>query len=204
MAIRRVKATLLLLVVVTAACSRSRVVEVWQDPEHLKPAYASVLVVAVTDNQDLRRTIENAFVQALRARGVTAVPDYEVLPAGAPLDRPTVERIVADAHLDAVLAVRIRDIDRRTAGANAPAARYGDRSYAGDFYGYYRAAMVPPPPTEYALVTLESTVFDSHTAQRVWSATTETKAFRDPRSEKTELAELVVKKLVQQQIVRGG
>lgn len=199
----RVRAALLLLVVVTAACSRSRMVEVWQDPEHLKPAYASVLVVAVTDNQDLRRTIENAFVQALRERGVTAVPDYEVLPAGAPLDRPTVERIVADAHLDAVLAVRIRDIDKRTAGANAPAARYGDRSYAGDFYGYYRAAMAPPP-TEYALVTLESSVFDSHTAQRVWSATTETKAFRDPRSEKTELAELVVKKLVQQQIVRGG
>lgn len=202
MAIRRIYLALTVLAVAAAACSRSRMVEVWQDPDRPKPAYASVLVVAVTANQDLRRTIEGAFVQALRARGVTAVPDYEVIPAGAPIDRPTVERIVADAHLDAVLAVRIRDVDRRSAGANAPTARYGDRSNAGDFFGYYRAAMAPPP-AEYALVTLESIVFDSRTAQRVWSATTETKAFRDPRSEKTELADLVVKKMMQQGIVRG-
>ena len=191
------------LVLAAGACSRSRMVNVWQDPEYRDPAYASVLVVAVTDNQDYRRTIENSLVTALRARGVTAVPGYEVIPAGAPVDRPTLEHVVAEGHLDAVLAVRIRNIDARRAGGNTPPVGYGSRGYAGDFYGYYRAGMAPSPPTDYAVVTIESIVFDSQSAQRVWSAATETKAFRDRRSEKTELAELIVKALVQQQIVRG-
>jgi len=199
----RVELTVIALVFVAAACSRSRMVNVWQDPNRPKPGYTSVLVVAVTDNHDFRRTVENAFVTALRARGVTAVPDYEVIPAGAPMNRATVEEVVAAGHLEAVLAVRIRDVDRRAAGGAAPPAGYGHRNDSGDFYGYYRSAIAPPPPADYAIVTLESIVFDSQSAQRVWSATTETKAFRDPRSEKTELAELVVKALVKQQIVRG-
>jgi hypothetical protein len=164
--------------VLLAACAPSQLVQQQANPEYAgKKHFKRVLVVAVSNDDLMRRVFEDDVVKRLGERGIQGVPAYSLAPRAAAVDQATLKRLIAESRADAVLTSRVTAVDTAT---------YKTRGYTvavgvgwGGFYDYYTGiwdtVKVSGQTVSGPTTTLSETrLFDARTGTLAWSGLIET------------------------------
>lgn len=164
------RALLLATTMFVAACATTTLKDSWSDPAYTGGAFKKWFVVGVGGNAVARRTLEDAMVARLRARGVVAVPGYQFLPDGQ-AGEAQLDGAVAVSGADGLMLVRLRGVQTRTQVTTAmvPGPMYGF-----GYYGMYSGWYAVPEVSQYQIATVETSVFQVYQKKLVWTGVTET------------------------------
>ena len=130
--------SLLAFTIWLCGCSGVSVKGTWQDGAPRNQTYASLLVIGVSPDRDLRCAFESTFASQLASASTTVISSCAKMSAKEPLTRENVERVAASVHADAVLATRLVSMSTGHGEGTSNDMR-GDSVYkATDFaYGAY-------------------------------------------------------------------
>src|SRR6476659_1308381 len=165
---------LVAVVVALAGCASTTLQSQWRDPGYTGGPFRKIFGIGLSARDvTARRIFEDVMVAKLTAVGVQAVPEWQHLPSDGPLPEGSVSAAVDGTGADAVLIARLVGIDTRisvspVAGPGPGFGWYGP--YAGWYSGWYAA----PQVTQYDVVIVETSLFDTKTKRLVWSATSQT------------------------------
>jgi len=199
-----VVATALALTLFTG-CGSSRVSEHWRDPAWSGPALRNVLVMVVRKEPARRRIWEDAFVDALRERGITATPSYRTFPDSVPSE-DAIDDVMRETSYDGIVLSRRLGTEELRHYVPPTYVAYGGGPRWGRFYGSYRSfygAVYQPGYIEAErVVTNEITVWDARKdGNMVWSGTSQTSNPQNANDLASSLADVVVSRLAKDGIV---
>jgi hypothetical protein len=145
----------------------------WSDEDyHGREAFDKILVVAVGQNNLVKRTFEEDMADQLSSRKISVIQSMDVLPAGEQIARETFDKYFNRQEIDAVLVTRAVRLDQLP---DVPMGGTG----AADFYGHYENVYVPSTEgggmSMSTAAKLETNLYDSETGSLVW--TCQTKSF---------------------------
>ncbi len=167
-------AGLTLFSVLWFACSTSTpttMSDVWRDPSYVAGPMRNVVVFGGRLDATNRRTLEDAFVSALSARGVHATASYNLFPAELP-SRNQAQAVMHEAGVDGVLVASMRGVKEKQ--TYVPGGY--DVGFWSGFYGPgWGAAWDPGYVVTDEFVKFETSLWDpSGNGKMVWSAITQT------------------------------
>jgi hypothetical protein len=148
-----------------AACAGTSIVESWKAPGAGPLHFNKVLALAIVQNDDIRRTAEDALQGNLRS--VQAVQSYKLFSAAELADRERLKERLRQEGFDGVVALRL-------AGSRQELSYTTPSVPLEDFWGYYGAAY---PPTEMNVDTVarvEIKVYSLTDDKLIWTGTSET------------------------------
>ena len=132
---------------------------------------SDILVIAITGNEDSRRSFERIFVAHLRSAGVEAISSEEAIPMPADLKmkKETILNAVNKFENDAVIITHLIDREKKevyTRGGQA------DRGY----YSFYHRSYEYDPGSSSTskTVRLETNLYDVKTEKLIWSVQSKT------------------------------
>lgn len=147
-----------------AGCSSIKVVETWNNPGKSGHRYHKLLIVGIGHDENLRATAENIMVDELRRSGVIAVASHTLVKEIDNARRDDIVAAVRTSGTDAVLSIRaVARGDTRVTQDGQSGGIYGTATNVGG-----RAL---PTARSYSLATLQTNLYDSASAELVWSAT---------------------------------
>ena len=176
---------LLLVVAFTlSACSTvSKISGAWKNPTYGGDAFRKFLVIGVGKNVDNSRLFEETLAQALRAKGAAAASGYRVLPVVDRLSESDIQQTVEQGRYDGLIVTRLLAVAQKTQYRPPRAYTVPSGSPSRSYFGYYsssrRIVREPGYLSTETVVMLETNVYDSQTAQLVWSGRSNT---FDPKS----------------------
>jgi len=183
MALRNRLRCLPLAVLVLAACApATEMTGVWSEPDYKAQPSSKVLVIGIGREESSRRLFESTMAEKFKSRKLQTVVSYEIWPEEAPVEEATIRKVVEEQNIDLVSVTRLVGVDKET--QYVPGATYytPTSGYYG-FYPYYSStyAVVHEPGylQEYAVVNVETNVYDAKAAKLVWSGQSRT---FDPQS----------------------
>ncbi len=150
-----------------AGCSSLTVTEDWHNRNMSARHYKKLMILGITHNENLRTLAENVLVDEMGRSGVMAVASHTFIKEIDNAKRDDVVAAVQTAGADAVLTLRAISTGDTTVtrsgqndGIYGTAMNVGGVSVAG--------------AKDYSLATLQTNLYDSATAELVWSATIKT------------------------------
>ncbi|MGW8311968.1 MAG: hypothetical protein ACWGOL_01905 [Desulfuromonadales bacterium] len=158
-----------LIVTLLAACAPIKTVEVWKEQAYTQPL-KSVLVIAITQQDNIREQFENVLSNHLAKHGVKAIPGYKVLP---PYDkkpeREVVLATVKELGVEHVLVARSISRKEITNHQYGGVVLGGTAVYSGgDWYGYsYGESYSRQYDTDF--FTVSTRLYDVTSQKLVWS-----------------------------------
>ena len=158
---------LLMSLVLLGACASSRPVVEWQD-EAYEGQLDNILVIAVVEENGLRRAVEDAYVEKFTELSISAAPGYTLLSSTAELSRETVEVAIEGQNIDAVLVTRLLGVEQ--------VEQYHPPTYHGSYDSYYMHSLSRSSQgyySSYTLLKLETNLYDRATGKLVWSMQSE-------------------------------
>ena len=150
--------------VLLCGCSSIKVVETWNNPAKAGQHYQKLMIVGIGHDESIRAMAENILVEELRRGGVAAVASHTLVKEIDDAKRDDIVAAVRSAGADAVLT--IRPIAKGNTNVTQGGQSEGIYGTAGNVGGSY----VPAAKT-YSDATLQANLYDSATAELVWSAT---------------------------------
>ncbi|NJC88853.1 MAG: hypothetical protein FIB02_10075 [Desulfuromonas sp.] len=195
-------AALMLTVTLAAGCAPTKVKDAWKKPGFTGKVH-KVYLIGVTRNDKFRKIFENEMARLLKAQGVTGIPSYPDLVISGDVDRETLRARLRAQGTDAVLVARIAGEEQRTAAYSARESGYGIGTgpinvYYEEYYNGSVAVVASGPAVEssFQVISIRSNLFETESAQVVWSALTETTATDDNRVQRLkEFVEILALKL---------
>lgn len=148
-----------------SGCSSIRVRETWKQPATPAQPYGKLMVLAVWLDENRRAIAEDIIVEELGSKGVTAIASHTAMTHK--IEQATRDDVVAAVRksgADAVLT--IRGVARGDGTVSQDGQREGIYGTATNMGGSYLAGA-----RDYSRATLQSNLYDSATAELVWSAT---------------------------------
>ena len=193
---------LLLVFILVSGCAATKVKETWKRPGYTGKVQ-KVYLIGVTRNDKFRKLFENALASRLQAQGVTGVPSYPDLVISGNIDRETLRAKLRAQGTDAVLVARLSDKEQRSAAFSAGESGYGVGTAPINVYydEYYNSSVTvvaagPAVVNDFNVVSIRANLFDTETAEVVWSALTETTVGDDNREQRLrEFADTLIIKL---------
>ena len=172
MCLRALYFAALVLSLAAAGCASTRVVHEWRNAELASPPrFKKIMVVDMSAQPGIRRSLEDEFVVRLKAAGVDAVPSYRYIAEDGPVAEPRRREALVQAGADAALVTRLVRVDQIYPASPyyyyPPVPRAG--FYRGPWYGYYG-----PPAYPYEVYVSETSLYDTERNELVWSGTVET------------------------------
>jgi hypothetical protein len=158
-------------------CSHSQMTNMWRDPSYNDGTMKKVFAVAVRKDPVRRRIWEDAFVEELKAHGVSAVASYTMFPSDVP-DSSQVSDVVRKEGCDGV-AISVR-LPNTTEATYVPG--YTKRepvTISGPFLRgyttYWKDVRVPGYTELNQVRRFQTNVWTTGNGGRmIWSGTTET------------------------------
>jgi hypothetical protein len=197
---------LLVAVMLLSSCAATKVKETWKRPGFTGKVQ-KVYLIGVTRNDKFRKIFEETLASQLQAQGVTGIPSYPDLVISGNVDRETLRAKLQAQGTDAVLVARMAGKEQRVAAFSARESGYGVgtapiNAYYEEYYNDSVAVAVgvvaagPAVVNDFNVVNIKANLFETESAQVVWSALTETTAGDDNREQRLrEFATLLVLKL---------
>jgi hypothetical protein len=102
----------------------------WQNDKAQKQTFSRVLIVGVSPDAGVRCDFEQFLATQVRSESTTAIVSCNVMSIKEPLSLESIERVIAEQHVDSVLATTL-------VAAEVGAAEGGQNDTRGD--GYYKA-----------------------------------------------------------------
>jgi hypothetical protein len=136
---------------------------------------SDILVIAITGNEDSRRSFERQFVAQLKSAGVEAISSEEAIPMPADLEmkKETILNAVKQFENDAVIITHLIDKEEKEAFTRGGPAH-------GGYYGFYHSrytysyARDPGYSSTSKSVRLETNLYDVKTEKLIWSGQSKT------------------------------
>lgn len=184
-----------------SGCSSTRLVTSWHDPSLGTREAGKVLVIALAQQDTLRRKIEDEFVRQLTAQGADAEQSYRIFADEKLITAEAVKAKLPETGKNSVLVTHLVDIKRETIYVPATTEVYpNDRLqisisrrplYYNRFDSYYAHsyAVVSKPGYSYdrKLYVLETNLYAA-SDKLLWTAVTESK---EPASLDTAIRDFV-------------
>lgn len=203
--------TAALYLLVLASCSLTNLNAVWKDPQYQGGKLKHILVVGGSTNQIVRRILEDEFTTRLKSRGTNAIPSYTIFPSEKTFAKDTIESKSRDLGIDAILIARVVDTKTKRELTPAPSNYYyrdtyfydwpnrHSRFYSGSFPGrYYNDRSYY---SEYEVVNLETTIYETQTGKLIWSALSDTVLGGSSQLEVSSVVEVILKNLTENQLI---
>jgi len=166
--------TILAAMLLVAGCASTTLQSQWRDPGYTSGPFRKIFVIGLSARDvTARRIFEDVMVAKLTAEGVQALPEWQHLPSDGPLPEGSVSAAVDGTGADAVLIARLVGIDTRisVSPVAVPGPGFG---WYGPYAGWYSGWYAAPQVTQYDVVIVETSLFDTKTKRLVWSATSQT------------------------------
>jgi len=136
---------------------------------------SDILVIAITGNEDSRRSYERQFVTQLKSAGVEAISSEEAIPMPADLEmkKETILNAVKQFENDAVIITHLIDKEEKEAFTRGSQAH-------GGYYGFYHSrytysyARDPGYSSTSKTLRLETNLYDVKTEKLIWSGQSKT------------------------------
>lgn len=206
---RRIFAGCLLLVSL-AGCQSTTIRSAWFDTDFAGPPMRKVVVAGQFASLADERTLEDAVVAQLRAKGVDALSGHAARLDDPKLSETDFRSAVVATGADGLLLVTLLGVDTRTqvtttmvsGGMGWGRNPWGPGPWGPGGWGATTWTTVPAQQiSQYDLATVETKLFDLRTRQLVWAATTTTFNPRSVAREAPGFADLIVGQLASRQIV---
>jgi len=178
-----------------ASCATSSMVTQQSNPDYVGKPFKSVMVVAVTSDDLLRRTFEDRMVALLAKRGLKGVPGYSVIGSRGKVDEAELRRAVAASGAEGVLITRVTRVDKSS--GTLPGATVGV-----GFYGYWEIVNLPPQQVSGPTWTVSETrLFDARNGVLAWTGVIDTRENDDLGAALTQYINLVFDAMVRDRVL---
>jgi hypothetical protein len=187
-----------------ASCATSRLVSQQSNPDYVGKSFKSVIVVAVTADQLVRRTYEDRMVALLGQRGVKGIPGYAAVGSRHRVAEAELREAIARAGAEGVLITRVTRVDRSS--GTVPGATVAVGIGWGGFYGYYSTVwdtVSTPPRTETgpSWTVSETRLFDARNGVLAWTGVMDTRENDDLGAALTQYMEVIFGAMVDDRVL---
>ena len=161
-----------------ASCATSRLVAQQSNPDYVGKSFKSVMVVAVTSDELIRRTFEDRMVALLAKRGTKGIPAYTVIGSRGQVEEADLRQAIARSGAEGVLMTRVTRIDRSS--GTVPGSTVAVGIGWGGFYGYYSTVwqtveVAPQKITGPSWTVSETRLFDAKNGVLAWTGVMDTR-----------------------------
>ena len=198
-------------IVVSCTTERTFVTGTWMSPQaDMNKNYNNILVAALTDNIQAKKTVENDIATRLREDGITVKESINVFPPNFTDDNNDKEYMlnkIKNNHADGILTIALIDKDTKTryVPGNYLYSPYPAYPYYGYFWGYYSywypQLYEPGYYTEDKIYYIETNLYDVDSEKLVWSAQSKTYDPVDLTSFSRDFANKIVSNLEQSHVL---
>lgn len=185
MRLPRLWTALTLIGLLLASCSTTTLSGSWKNPAYTSQV-KRVYIVGIAKQKTTRRMLEDGFNRKLLTYGVTGLSSYNDIPSSEKIDEAKIAANVKNNAADSVLMTLVTG--KRTEEVFNPgriitsgpsySSSYYDRPYYRNYGSYYnqRRETIYEPATisQFKVLTVEATLYDTKTKQLIWSAQLET------------------------------
>lgn len=197
--------SLLILIIISAGCTSSELVDTWKDEEFIAgQQYKKLLVIAIGEHLDRQKLFENLFKKNFEKQNVEAFRSYPHLGSNRKLVKEEIMKIVADLNVDGVLITHLKNTEKEgTYSINVPTQVSG--SNYGSMYTYYNSTYeyvhTQGAYQEKVKVYLETRLFDVKEERMVWSTISATVDPNDVRNAIEEIQELIIEQMKKDAVI---
>ncbi|TMH83781.1 MAG: hypothetical protein E6H49_01240 [Betaproteobacteria bacterium] len=161
-----------------ASCATSRLVAQQSNPDYVGKSFKSVMVVAVTSDELIRRTFEDRMVALLGQRGTKGIPAYAAVGSRGQVEEADLRQAIARSGAEGVLMTRVTRIDRSS--GTVPGSTVAVGIGWGGFYGYYSTVwqtveVAPQKITGPSWTVSETRLFDAKNGVLAWTGVMDTR-----------------------------
>jgi len=134
---------------------------------------SDILVIAITGNEDSRRSFEQRFVAQLEAAGVEAIASVDVIPMPADLEmkKETILDAVNQFGNDAVIITHLTGKEEKEVYSRTGPTHIG---YYGHYHNRYTYAYTTGYSSTSTTLRLETNLYDVKTEKLIWSGQSKT------------------------------
>ena len=196
---------------VAASCSLTNLNAVWKDPEYQGGKLKNVLVISETKNQVVRRIFEDEFSARFKKRGINAISSYTIFPSDKTLNKDTIESKSRELGIKSMLVVKVLDTKTKQELTPAPSTYYYPDIYFYDWPNPYSPFYSGSFPgrfynnrlyySEYEVVNIETTIYETQTGKMIWSALSNTALGGSTELEINSLVNAIMKNLAENQLI---
>ena len=165
-----------LLVAALAACTTTKKVAEWRDEGYTGGAFDNILVIGIAKENSVRRMFESDVVAELKARNVTAIPSFSIMPSVQKISKESVKAAIAGKNVDAVFVTHLVGVDEQEVYYPPTYTPTMGPSYG--YYGYYSRVYdyvyEPGYYQKYKVVKIETNLYNVATEKLVWSMQSQT------------------------------
>jgi hypothetical protein len=184
-------------------CATSQLVAQQTNPDYVGKSFKSVMVVAVTADDLLRRTYEDRMVALLGKRGTKGIPSYAAIGSRGQVEEAELRQAVARSGAEGVLVTRVTRVDRSSGTLPGGTVAVG---VGGGFYGYYSTVwdsvtVGPQKITGPSWTYSETRLFDAKTGALAWTGTVETRENDDLGAALTQYLDLIFDTMVNNRVL---
>jgi len=155
------------------------------------------MVVAVTEDDLLRRTFEDRMVALLGKRGLKGIPSYAAVGSRGQVEEADLRQAIAKSGAEGVLVTRVTRVDRES--GTLPGATVG-------LYGYYSGVwqtvhLAPQKITGPSWTVSETRLFDAKSGVLAWTGTMETRENDDLGAALTQYINVIFDAMVSDRVL---
>lgn len=182
-----------------AGCATSSLVSQHSNPDYVGKPFKSVMVVAVTADDLLRRTFEDRMVALLGQRGAKGIPAYTVLAARGQVEEAELRQAIARSGAEGVLVTRVTRVDR-------PSGTVPGATVTVGLYGYYSGVWqtVNVAPTKISgpsWTVSETRLFDAKSGVLAWTGVMDTRENDDLGAALTQYINVIFDAMVSDRVL---
>ena len=207
-----------LLLMTLVACNKAASTsfsQSYRNPGYEQTVFKQVLVIAVTQDEESRKTFEDALASAIAGQGGTAAPSYTVLPDSSQVSEEQLYAVIRTSGVDGVLLTRLLSVDKSSEYTppkkyNNPQTRYypagpGWGYGYGGYYGFYGTTYAEVHSPGYfdtsTTLTLESNLYSVATNELVWTGRSETIDPHSIEEARASITKAVAQKLKSERLI---
>ena len=188
-----------------AGCNASSLLSQQANPEYVGKAFKSVVVVAVTADEIVRRTYEDRMVALLAKRGVKGIPGYAAIGGRGKVQEAALRQGVAASGAEGVMITRVTSVDRvktHVSGGNLAVGYGWGGGYSGFYTGVWDVVSVGPQVVsgERWAVT-ETRLFDARKESLAWVGLVDTKETENFNAAMTQYVDIVLDAMVRDRVI---
>ncbi|HZT63780.1 MAG TPA: hypothetical protein VFA36_11635 [Burkholderiales bacterium] len=186
-----------------AGCATSSLISQQSNPDYVGKHFKSVMVVAVTQDDLVRRTFEDRMVAQLAKRGTKGIPAYAAIGTRAQVEEAELRQAVARSGAEGVIVTRVTRIDRSSGTVPGGTVMVG---IGGGFYGYYSTVwqtvtVAPEKITGPSWTVSETRLFDARNGALAWTGVMDTRENDDLGAALTQYIEVIFDAMVNDRVL---
>ena len=187
-----------------AGCATSRLVTQQSNPDYVGKPFKSVMVVAVTADELVRRTYEDRMVALLGQRGLKGIPGYAAVGSRGRVEEAALRQAIARSGAEGVLITRVTRVDRSsgTVPGATVAVGIGWGGFSDYYSGVWETVSVPAQTVTGPTWTVSETrLFDAKNGVLAWTGVVDTREHADLGAALTQYLKVIFDAMVDDRVL---